>query len=489
MTAVALASIAGAAVFVRTWRLAPHARIPDTYEQIAATNRLLDGDLPLSNLYPPGVALVLAPFFAVLPNTVPTAQAVVVGASLVLVALAYIAARAARADGASALLFVATIALSPAFVTMSRVGLFDAIGTALLVSSVLAAPALRRMPWPAWLAFAAVLSVALAVRATNIFILPALLATYAGIGPEGRRLEPMRRALISPPVYVTTILTLAMTFVLLVPGFLPGASSGVRLAPKYVPAHVLFYWFAALGGLMIPLVAPMAAIGAMRVWRIAPAVVVLSLYLIVVWPVVHAPFPFVNERYMLLPLFFVLLLAAHGPVEWWRIAGTRRSPLAAMGRITAVMASLLLIAISAVIVGDVLRGWGVDTGLSDESALEELRPAVDGLEGDAVIVTAIARGFDRSQDDRAYVDLIDHRIDMRDRASSIAELIATIESAMRSGRAVYYLYSRFEEDGENAGLGGAGIDIYFTAVSERFTVDERFRATQQEYRIYSVTPP
>jgi len=333
-----------------------------------------------------------------------------------------------------------------------------------------------------------VLSLALSVRLTNVFVLPALVIAYTGDRPDGNYRERLWRALGTRPLHVIGLTTLVITFLLLVPGLVSGSSADAHVTLRYAPAHVLFYQFVMLGGLAIPIVAPMALVGARRVWRAAPSTLIAVAYVFLVWPFVHAPFHFVNERYMLMPLFFALLLATHGPAEWWRIAGTRRPAFARMGRTTAVMAPLLLAAVYVLIVGQMLRGWGDDVGLSDESALEELRPVVAAVDDDALVVTAIARGFHSPGDNREYFDLIDHRIDMRDRTSSVAAVISTIDRALMEGRSVYYVYSRFEEDGENAGLGGAGIDIYFSGVEDTYAIRELFRAQQPEYRVYRVMP-
>ncbi|MEX0750643.1 MAG: glycosyltransferase family 39 protein [Dehalococcoidia bacterium] len=489
ITAVTLAAGFVAAVFVRTWRLTPHARIPDTYEHMSATRRLLSGEFPLSDLYPPGVALVLAPFFAIFPDTVTTVQAAVVLFSLVLIALAYVTARRAGADTVTTLIFTAAIAFSPAFVTMSRVGLFDAIGTALLVASIVAAPSAAKARWPAWLAFALLLSVAITVRSTNVFVLPAVMITYADLGRDGARMQRLRAHVTSPPALVIGLLTCALFLLLAIPGLISGSSNPVNFAFGDVPQHVLFYQVVAFGGFALPMVAVLLAFGVSPLWRRAPSLVLVAIYLLIVWPVAHAPFPFVNERYMLLPWFFTLLIAVHGPIEVWRSTRDAQSPFRALRRATGITAQFLIVALFAVGVFQTLSTWPDDVGLSDESALEELRPVVASFDDDALIITALARGFDHARDDRAYLDLIDHRIEMRDRSSSVAEIVATIEQALDDRRAVYYVYSRFEEAGENAGLGGDGLDIYFTGVEARFRVSEMFRAQQPEYRIYRVTQP
>jgi hypothetical protein len=53
---------------------------------------------------------------------------------------------------------------------------------------------------------------------------------------------------------------------------------------------------------------------------------------------------------------------------------------------------------------------------------------------------------------------------------------------------VYYLYSRFEENEDDIGLKGDGLEIYFDAVARDFRATETYRATQPEYRLYVIEP-
>jgi hypothetical protein len=213
--------------------------------------------------------------------------------------------------------------------------------------------------------------------------------------------------------------------------------------------------------------------------------VFFAAYLVVVWPIVHAPFEFGEERYMLPPLFFTLLLAAHGPGELWRIAQSRPMRGRMIDRGAAIALPAMVAVIFAVLVADRLANWPDHYGVSDESALRELRPVVAALDEDALIVTAMARGFDDHESER-YIDLIDHRIDLADANSSVAELIGEIDRAIVEGRPAYYLYSRFEEDGDHVGLGEPGLDIYFAGVADTFDTSEVYRAEQQEYRLYHI---
>src|SRR5689334_9772905 len=77
------------ALFLRTYRLEIVAWVPDSYDRLAATKRLLAGEFPISRIYPPGVSLLMAPFFAVFPKTLDTMQAVIVISGVCLAAIGY----------------------------------------------------------------------------------------------------------------------------------------------------------------------------------------------------------------------------------------------------------------------------------------------------------------------------------------------------------------------------------------------------------------
>src|SRR4051794_24067285 len=70
------------ALVLRAYRLSIIGWVPDNYEQLRATERLLRLELPLSNLYSPGIALIMAPFVALFPDDIATLQGVIVAAGV-----------------------------------------------------------------------------------------------------------------------------------------------------------------------------------------------------------------------------------------------------------------------------------------------------------------------------------------------------------------------------------------------------------------------
>ena len=63
---VAEAALPGAivllALFLRVYRMELEAWLPDTYEQLTASRNLVHGVFPPSDIYPPGVAVTMAPW-------------------------------------------------------------------------------------------------------------------------------------------------------------------------------------------------------------------------------------------------------------------------------------------------------------------------------------------------------------------------------------------------------------------------------------------
>ncbi len=180
-----LSAIFGFGLFLRLYRLDGFTTYyPDSYSQLRAVENLLSAEFPLSYLYPPGVALFLAPFFAVLPNTLATLQVAVASAGMALIVVSYAASRATTGDGRAALFFAAAVAIGATFVFYSRVALFDVINTLLITLSLLLAPAVARRGPTALLPYGVLVFATVTVRFTNLIILPALLLGSLAAGTQ-----------------------------------------------------------------------------------------------------------------------------------------------------------------------------------------------------------------------------------------------------------------------------------------------------------------
>ncbi len=63
--------IMAVALFLRVYRLEELGWVPDTYERLFDAQRLASGEFPASEIYLPGVSVVLAPFFLIFSDSLP----------------------------------------------------------------------------------------------------------------------------------------------------------------------------------------------------------------------------------------------------------------------------------------------------------------------------------------------------------------------------------------------------------------------------------
>ncbi|TAK73089.1 MAG: phospholipid carrier-dependent glycosyltransferase [Dehalococcoidia bacterium] len=319
------------ALFLRAYRMELEPWLPDTYEQLTASRNLVHGVFPPSDIYPPGVAVTMAPAMLLLPQTLATMQVVIVVASLITIALCYFAVREATGDRLAATLLALGVALAPRFVYASRTGLYDSISTMWVVGAILLVPALRRRGVVAAALFGVALSIAVSVRGSNGAFLPAVAMYWSGIGTAGvswrdaaRRLGDRRVAAGGAALLIASALLAIMS------GWLGQAAGGTPLTVHRLWNHLFFYFGTEFGGTpALFVIAPAAIVGAVEVWRRNRTLLIVALYMMAVWPFAHAPLPFFNARYMLPAVLFGLLLATHAPAALAReLDGLRRTPAA-----------------------------------------------------------------------------------------------------------------------------------------------------------------
>ncbi|MEX0749836.1 MAG: glycosyltransferase family 39 protein [Dehalococcoidia bacterium] len=480
-TWAAPALIVCVAAFLRLYRLELQAWTPDTYEQMAAASRLIGGDFPLSRLYPPGIAVTLAPAYLIFPDTLATMQGVIVVFSLALVVLAYVWSRRMMGDERAALMAAFSVAALPLFVYFSRDGLFDIIGTAWLLSAVLGANIVRGRGWVAGLAYGLVLAVAINIRASNIAILPAVL--IYGLAPTAdQRPRAGMRTIVAAGAAMT-----ALTLAGIVAGGWFGTAGGGAMTLSRYAGNVGFYLSVIMGGaLYAPFIVPLALAGGRRLWTRDRAFVMAATYMVIAWPLMHAPFLFANHRYMLAPLFLMLLLSAHGASAL--LAGAPNSGWAPIRRTLGAPAVILFV--SALLVGGAgtARHWGRNASSSDEAAFRELRPVVAGLPADSLLVGAVLRGVQGANEDITHLDLIDHSLATGNTPEKVDEITGIVETSLTAGQPVYYVYSRFEANGDDLGKGGTGYDAYFDAITREFEATVIYQTSVEKFRLYRIMP-
>lgn len=484
------AALAVLALFLRVCRLELLAWMPDTYEQLAAVQRLTRLEFPLSHIYPPGVALTLAPALLFLPATLASMQAVTITASLALVVVCYAGTKHATGDRVVATLAAAEVATAPLFVYLSRDGLFDVINAMWITLAFMLVPAIRGRAFGALALYGALLAVAVDVRATNVAFLPALLIWWTGAGRPGVRVRDAARAVLCRET-ITAGAVLAVLFMVLayIGGWMGHAVGAAPVTFNAFAVHMILYVVSEFGGLYaFPVLVPLAALGAVEVRRRDRALLYAVIYMIVVWPVAHSPLPFANARYMLPSYVFTLLLVAHAPAAIAHHTTDWRRRARGQARIASVVAMSLVAIYFGLSDAIILRDWPATVAGGDEAAMRELRPIVAALPEGSLFVSPATRGVRESNPHIEYFDLIDYSLPRGNSPASVDAVLADIEREQAKGRRVYYLHSRVEATGDTFAKSGPGYESYFEGIERRFAVSPVYVASAPHYALYEVLP-
>jgi hypothetical protein len=481
------AAIVLLALFLRVFRLELQAWTPDTYEQMNAAHRLVSGQFPISTFYPPGVAVVLAPAFVLFPNTLATQQAVVITSSLVLVVAMYLGAKHATSDPVAPVLAAFGAAAAPQIVYFSRDGFFDAMNAAGIVSLILVVPWLRGRSLPVFAIYGVLLAIAISIRATNPAYLPALVIYWADVGRKD--LSPARiwRASFRVELLLAGACMIAayVAFASLSGGVLGNGASAATL--EYAGKNVVFYAITEFGGpLGLPFIAPLAIVGATYLWRHNCTLLLVSVYMLTIFPLAHVPLPFANTRYMLPSVAFALLLAAYAPAAV--IEATRRQPIATRTGWRVLGAGFLLLAGAYFVATDVqtLAKWPATAAKSDEAAYRQLRPVIAALPDDALVVSGGTRGVRDSNSRIEYLDLIDYSLTSDNGPQRVEQIMQRIQRELDGGRPVYYMYTSVEGINITFTASGPGYQPYFDAAEQRFRMTETFATNLKFFKLYKI---
>jgi hypothetical protein len=479
------------ALLVRVVNYAPHGWVPDTYEQLRASHRLVAGQFPLSRIYPPGVAVTMAPAFLVLPQSIGTMHLVNTMAALGLAGVLYVRVASDTGDRFAATLVALAAAAAPQFVFSSRSGLFDTVGTAWIVGAIMCVPLLRGRGIAAFAVYGAALCIAINVRATNAAFLPAALMYWFGETGVPARPASMLRAAFAPGPIVAAGVMAGLTIVLTAIGGWAGqAATSAPINFSTFGQHVAFYAVVEFGGAPAVLaILPLAIAGGVSLWRRNRPLVVVAAYMLVAWPLVYSPLPFSSQRYMLPALAFALLLAAHGVSAAVRSARNMRPSPARAVRIAAVGAALVVGLFYAGGTAVVIYEWPQTAATSDEGAFVEMRPFVAELSAGSLLVSPATRGLSSGNRDIEYLDLIDYSLNHGNGAASVESVMAQMQRALDGGRPVFYMHSRVEATGDSFPAGGPGYEAYFAGIARRFTVRVRYEAAVEHYTLYEVSAP
>jgi hypothetical protein len=462
------------AIFLRTAQLEPYAYVPDQYDRLADARLMLSGKLPQSQIYPPGAALVLVLPIAVFSASLMTIQGVTAAFGVALVPLAYLGVMRLSGDRRAAILLAGFCALSPLLILYSRAGYFDVAVTFLVALAVFLVPALRGRSLLAFVAYGFLLALLVNFRPSNAVLIPGILLYWLALSHTGLRPAAILRELLSAPLLTVAATFAATCAVSIVAGqWFGGGYSGLVSFDRYLP-NLVGYLADTSSGWLSPLVVPPALYGALRLWRTNRPLLGAVAWILCAWPLAHAPFLFADGRYMAPPLFFTMLLAAFGFSALLRPAAAR-GLAAKVVPVYAAMTLALLTLMFGVNAALVPSGWHQNATESDAGLAREIRPVVEGLGSDAVLVSSVTRALQDATPHPEFFDLFDRSLAYKDRLAGATANAEAMRDALESGRDVYYLYSHMEAD--DTSIGGVFEDhhLYFEAVSREFTVTEVYR--------------
>jgi hypothetical protein len=478
------------ALVLRTYNFSLLSWVPDGYEQLEATKRLLALDFPLSRIYSPGVAVVMAPFLLFLPRTLEGMQYVMIGSGVLLVPLAYLAVVRLTRDRVAATLLAIALTFAPAFVYQSRDPHYDPIVTLLLGACIALVPWLRGRGVLAFVAYGTLLAVLVNIRPVNLAAMPALLIYWGALELDARGWAGAARAVVAPKVILAGVTMVALTIAGIVFGGWWGEAARAPMTLEMFPAHLVTYYVATFSGLLGVFVAPLVLVGARLWWREQRPLLLALAFVIIVWPLVHALFFWTQTRYMLPSELCVWVLAAAGASDLRRRAGggTLSKPVMLALKPAATMLALLLVVPSLLLVS----GWDRIAARSEEGMLQDLRPFVARMDDRSTVITVMARGLVEANGRVEYVDLIDFSLDHGNGAAAKAAMADTVRKRLTSGRDVYYLYTHWEDGQDFEGDGRRGFIAYYEAVRDNFNLQLIERQEISDWRphpwtLYKVT--
>lgn len=464
------------ALGLRIYRLEAMAWVPDTYERLEDTRRILAGQLPHSTLYPPGVSVLMALPAAVFGASLLTMQAVTIMLGAALVLLAYFGTLRLTGDRLAAALLAGGVAVSPYFVYSSRSGLYDIVIAFFVAGSVFLLPALRGRGVVAFVAYGALLALLLGIRPTAAVLLPILLIYWLCLFDTRLDARRIAAALVTPNVLATAAAVVLLTGALVLGGNWLGHAGGAPVTLERFDRNLGYYaQFLVQAPVGVFLLVPPACFGAVRLRRTNRPLLWTIGLILVSWPLLHAPFYYASLRYMLTPFFFVLVLAAVGWSHILQSRPLRPTGLCRAARLYGAAAFVLFTAYNLLATGYVLHETPRIAAESDAGLARELSPVLADLRPGALVVSAVSRAFRDQEGHVEFLDLIDTSLAIRDEARRTELTTARMEQALGEGRDVYYLYSHWEAGEDFQGDGREGYQRYFDAAAAEFALTEIFR--------------
>jgi hypothetical protein len=475
VSALVVTGLVVLAIFLRAYQLEPYAYVPDQYDRLADARLMLSGKLPESQIYPPGAALVLVLPIAIFSASLMTIQAVTAAFGIALVPLAYLGVARLTGDRRAAVLLAGFCALSPLLILYSRAGYFDVVVTFLVALAVFLVPALRGRSLLAFVGYGLLLALLVNFRPSNAVLLPGLALYWLALSGAGLRPTSILRELLSAPLLTFAATFAAVCAISVVAGqWFGGGYSGLVSFERFLPNLLGYLAYMASDWLGL-LVVPPAVYGALTLWRTNRPLFGAVAWILCAWPLAHAPFLFEDGRYMAPPLFFTMLLAALGFSALLRPAGAARSLAPKVVTVYAAMSLALLALMFGINAALVPSGWHDNATESDAGLAGEMRPVVERLGSDAVLVSSVTRALADVKPQPEFFDLFDRSLAYQDRLEGATVNAQAMREALDAGRDVYYLYSHMEADDTRIGGVFDGHDVYFDVVSREFSLTEVYR--------------
>ncbi|MEX2159197.1 MAG: hypothetical protein WEB04_07320 [Dehalococcoidia bacterium] len=504
-------AIAATALVLRLYHLVSYvAFYPDSYGQLRAAENLASLQFPISYYYPPGIALFLAPFFAVLPDSLLTMQIAILAAGLALVGVAYAWGVAATGDRRAALIYAFAVAIGATFVFHSRIALFEVINTLLIASSLWLAPAAVRRGPAAWVGYGVLAFAMVTARYTNVIVLPALV--LAAMGGSAQR-PSWRQAIAiarSPAALVAGLVVLALGAVYIgtahenLTRFTSSENASIVGFDGY-GARLLYYTQASLNGYSADLgftesvaagvLLALALVGAQRLWRSNPSLLVAIVYLAAVWGPVHALYegaylPWI-PRYATAVYFILLLPASIGlsaALDGWQRLDRPWQRVPAAG--------FLALSVTLVASAQLSQDLTFFSQLYDspaartEASFAEIRRALRETDGEnALLISSQILAVDRANPEMDGFDLARHSSSYGINDDSVRRFVAYVDEQLAKGRTVYYYYTPYEAAQSKLHRYELGFDAYFSGLQEHFSLVELARVDERPHRLYLVEPP
>ncbi len=463
------------AIFLRTYQLEPFAFVPDQYDRLTDAQLMLSGKLPESQIYPPGTALLLVIPFALFSASLLTLQGVTSAFGIALVPLAYLGVARLTGDKRAGIILASFCALSPLLVLYSRAGYFDIMVTFLVALAVFLVPSLRGRSLVAFVAYGFLLALLVNIRPTNVLLIPAVVLYWLTLAGAGLSPSRLRSEVMSARVATTAATFTGLCLLSIVAGeWFGGGYSGLVSFENFF-RNLLYYWGFAVSNWLGLFLVPPALAGAARLWRLNRPLMLAVAWIVVTWPLAHAPFLFADGRYMTPVLFFVLMLAALGFSSLLRRSDQSQGLRSKVGPASAVLSLAFLVLLFGGVSAQIPWRWHRFAAVSDAGLAKEIRPVIEGLGSDAVLVSSVTRALQDAQPHPEFLDLFDRSLAEKDRRQGAALNALAMRQALDEGRDLYYLYSHMEA--ADARIGGVfeDHDVYFDVVSQEFTLTELVR--------------